>query len=269
MKGQRTERLIRTSARFLTCPSRQLSLTSLAEDFLVSKTVISDDVAIIDEAFSREGLGGIVVDRGRTGGASFVPRIASEIKETLLNDLVSLLNSEDRFLPGGLVYYSDILFNPHYALRLGYAMASLFSETRPDIVMTSEVKGIPLAIFTAHAMGIPLAVCRFRNRASDGSAVTVHYPTKNGEVKAMYMGTKQLTRGKKVLIVDDFMRGGSTAAGMLLVAREFGADVTGTGVFIVSSDPEEKAVSSYKALLRLDGVEKRQPKVSLWEEERI
>ncbi len=96
--------------------------------------------------------------------------------------------------------------------------------------------------------------------------MTVHYPAKNSEVKAMYMGTKQLTRGKRVLIIDDFMRGGSTAAGMLLVAKEFGAEVTGTGIFIVSSDPEEKAVSSYKALLRLDGVERRQPKVSLWED---
>jgi len=33
----------------------------------------------------------------------------------------------------------------------------------------------------------------------------------------------------------------------------------------VSSDPEVKVVSSYKALLRLDGVEKRQPMVTLWE----
>ncbi len=264
MRGQRTDRLIRTAARFLTCPSKQLSLTSLAEDFLVSKTVISDDVSIINEAFKREGMGGISVDRGRTGGASFLPKMAPEIQENLLNEIIGLLNNEERFLPGGLVYYSDILFNPHYALRLGHAMASLFSEMRPDVVMTSEVKGIPLALFTAHSMGIPLAVCRFRNRASDGSAVTVHYPTKNGEVRAMYMGTKQLERGKRVVIVDDFMRGGSTVAGMLLVAKEFGAEVAGTGIFLVSSDPQEKAVNSYKALLRLDGMDQRQPKVSMW-----
>lgn len=265
MRGQRTDRLIRTAARFLTCPSKQLSLTSLAEDFLVSKTVISDDVSIIDEAFKREGMGGISVDRGRTGGASFLPKMAPEIQENLLNEIIGILNNEDRFLPGGLVYYSDILFNPHYALRLGHAMASMFSEMRPDVVMTSEVKGIPLALFTAHSMGIPLAVCRFRNRASDGSAVTVHYPTKNGEVRAMYMGTRQLERGKRVVIIDDFMKGGSTVAGMLLVANEFGAEVAGTGIFLVSSEPQGKAVSSYKALLRLDGMDQRQPRVSLWD----
>ena len=270
MRGQRTERLIRTAARFLTCPSKQLSLTSLAEDFLVSKTVISDDVAIINEALTREGMGGINVDRGRTGGASFFPRMAPAVRDALLKEIMDILNMEDRFLPGGLVYYSDILFNPHFALRLGYAMASMFSETRPDIIMTSEVKGIPIAIFTAHALGIPLAVCRFRNRASDGSAVGVHYPsTKTGEVKAMYMWTKQLQRGKRVLIVDDFMRGGSTAAGMLLVAKEFGAEVAGIGVFMAASEPEQKAVSSWQALLRLDETENRQPRVSLWEEKTV
>ncbi|MDI9370163.1 MAG: pur operon repressor [Synergistaceae bacterium] len=266
MRGQRTERLIRIATRFLTCPSRQLSLTSLAEDFLVSKTVISDDVTIIDESLAKEGLGGITVDRGRTGGAFFVPRLDEDVKRGFLEDLVVLLNDEERFLPGGMVYYSDILFNPHFGLRLGYIMASLFSEMRPDIVMTSEVKGIPLALFTAHAMGIPLAVCRFRNRASDGSAVTVHYPTKNGEIKAMYMGTKQLSSGKKVVIIDDFMRGGSTAAGMLLVAKEFGVEVVGTGVFIVASEPSEKAVASYRALLRLESDEDGKPRMMISDE---
>ncbi|HCL79776.1 MAG TPA: pur operon repressor [Synergistaceae bacterium] len=265
MKGQRIERLIRMTSRFLCRPSGQISMTSLAERFQVSKTVVSDDVAMISDALTREGLGGISVDRGRAGGATFLPAMNAEARASLLEEMAGILNDEDRFLPGGLLYYSDILFNPHHTLRLGLAIKSLFDDVRPDIVMTSEVKGIPIAMFTAYAMGVPLAVCRFRNRASDGSAVAVHYPAKGGEVRAMYLGTKQLGRGKKVLIVDDFMRGGSTVAGMLLVAKEFGAEVTGTGIFMVSSDPGEKAVSTYRALLRLDGAETGRPRVSPWQ----
>ena len=143
-------------------------------------------------------------------------------------------------------------------------MASMFHGSAPDVVMTSEVKGIPLAMSTAFAMGIPLAVCRFRNRPSDGSAVAVHYPTKIGDVKTMYMSTKQLSRGNKVLIIDDFMRGGSTISGMLLVAKEFGAEVTGIGVFIVSSEPEIKSVNGFQALLRLDSIEKSAPELRIW-----
>lgn len=80
--------------------------------------------------------------------------------------------------------------------------------------MTTEVMNSSGALY-AHARRSCSLLSR--NRPSDGSAVAVHFPTKTGEVRAMYMGTKQLERGSRVLIVDDFMRGGSTAAGMLFV----------------------------------------------------
>ena len=56
MKSTRTERLIRMASRFLTLPSRQISLTEMSEQFEVSKTVISDDVTIIDKAFREEDI---------------------------------------------------------------------------------------------------------------------------------------------------------------------------------------------------------------------
>ena len=117
--------------------------------------------------------------------------------------------------------------------------------------MTSEVKGIPLGLATARAFGVPLAVCRFRNRASDGPAVCVHYPTQSGEVRSMYMGTKNLCSQDKILLIDDFMHGGSTAAGMAQVVHEFRAELLGIGVFIAMDEPEEKAVEDYHALLKL------------------
>lgn len=251
MKGQRTERLIKIASRFLTCPSHQFSLTSLAEDFNVSKTVISDDVSVIDEAINSEGLGQIRVDRGRTGGASLVPQLSSSRRLDLLGHIAEILSMDERMLPTGLIYYSDILFNPHYSWLLGLALASDFYDSRPDVVMTSEVKGIPLGMATAHALGVPLAVCRFRNRASDGPAVCVHFATQTGDVRSMYMGTKQLSQGDKVLVIDDFMRGGSTAAGMCQVVHEFKAELVGIGVFLSAVDPGQKAVKNYKALLNL------------------
>ncbi len=258
MKGQRTERLIRIASRFLAAPSNPLSLTALAEGFGVSKTVISDDVALVNSALTQEGYGRLVVDRGRTGGAFYIPDMAPQVREQFLGDIARTLNEPNRLLPGGLIYYADLLFNPAVADMLGQALASDFQESHPDIVMTSEVKGIPLGLASARALGVPLAVCRFRNRASDGPAVCVHYPTPNGEVRAVYMGTKQLSQSDRVLIIDDFMRGGSTAAGMCQVVREFQAQLVGIGTFMASAEPQEKAVDSYRSLLTLslDGDEK-------------
>ena len=67
MRGQRTERLVRLAAKFMLCPSKLISLTDLASKFNVSKTVISDDVEVINSAMGAEGFGQMQVDRGRSG----------------------------------------------------------------------------------------------------------------------------------------------------------------------------------------------------------
>lgn len=257
MRGHRAERLVRLAAKFMLTPSKLVSLTELASKFNVSKTVISDDVEVINSAMVAEGFGRMQVDRGRSGGARFIPLCTGEYRTSMLQEIAGRLTDEDRYLPGGLIYYSDLIFNPEIALFLGYATSSLFAGSRPDVVMTTEMKGIPIAMFAAYAMGVPLAVCRFRNRPSDGSAVGVHYPTANGDVKTMYIGTRQLKRGCRVLIVDDFMRGGSTSAGMLLMAKQFDAEVVGIGIFIASEEPVNKAVPTYRSLLTLSHKEGR------------
>jgi purine operon repressor len=254
MKGQRTERLVRIASRFMLGPSRHLSLTDLAQDFEVSKTVISDDMEIIDKAFSDEMLGGIEVDRGRSGGAYFVPRVGEDLRRRWLEQIAQVLSSPERSLPGGFVYYTDLIFDPRVASMLGLIMASRFSSLRPDTIMTSEVKGIPIAMFAAHALGVPLSICRFRNRPSDGPAVAVHFPTGAGDVRTMYMGTRQMGSSKRVLVVDDFMRGGSTVSGMLQMAKEFGSQVVGVGIFIAAQDPPKKSIPEYNALLTISGI---------------
>ena len=264
MRGKRTERLIRIASRMLLKPSKPLSLTETAAGFDVSKTLISDDIEIISEALKDEGVGSIVTDRGRSGGAYFMPAPSQERRTGKLEELASALSVAERLLPGGLVYYTDLLFEPEWASFLGFTMASMFEDKKANVVMTSEVKGIPVAFFTAYAMGVPLAVCRFRNRPSDGPAVGVHYPTGSGDVRTMYLGTRFLGHTSKVLIVDDFMRGGSTAYGMQLMAREFGAELAGVGIFISSSEPRTKAVSDYRSLLALS-VENGVPSVTVSE----
>lgn len=254
MRGQRTERLVRLAAKFMLTPSKLISLTDLAGKYNVSKTVISDDVEIINSAMAADGFGQMMVDRGRSGGARFIPVCTQERRAEILSGIAEILSDPERDLPGDLIYYSDLIFNPEIALSLGFAMASLFTGSAPDVVMTTEVKGIPVAMFAAYALGAPLAVCRFRNRPSDGSAVGVHYPTANGDVKTMYMGTRQIKKGARVLIIDDFMRGGSTAAGMLLMAKQFDANVVGTGIFIAAKEPEVKSVPDYRSLLTLSHV---------------
>ena len=135
MRGQRTERLVRLAAKFMMCPSKLVSLTDLATKFNVSKTVISDDVEVINSAMEAEGFGQMMVARGRSGGARFIPVCTPEYRRAFLTEIAEKLADPERNLPGGLIYYSDLIFNPESAILLGYCMASLFTETEPDVVM--------------------------------------------------------------------------------------------------------------------------------------
>lgn len=238
-------------SRFFATPSKGLSVTELAKEFKVSKTVISDDVSTINKGLEANGCGKMSVERGRLGGAKLLPICSNEYKNRVLDKIAKQLSGADRCLPGGLIYYSDVIFNPEISYQLGIVMASMFVDAAPDVVMTTEVKGIPIALFAAYALGCPLAVCRFRNRPTDGAAVAVHFPLANGDVRTVYMGTRQLSKGSRVLIIDDFMRGGSTVAGMQLMVRQFDAQTVGTGLFITDTMPEKKAIDEYKTLFNL------------------
>ena len=91
MRGQRTERLVRLAAKFMMCPSKLVSLTDLATKFNVSKTVISDDVEVINSAMEAEGFGQMMVDRGRSGGARFIPVCTPEYRRAFLTEIAEKL----------------------------------------------------------------------------------------------------------------------------------------------------------------------------------
>ena len=74
----------------------------------------------------------------------------------------------------------------------------------------------------------------------------------SSKVETMSLPRKAIKPNSKVIIIDDFMRGGGTIKGMIDLMHEFGAEVIGTGVFISTTKPEEKMVKDYISLIELD-----------------
>ena len=62
----------------------------------------------------------------------------------------------------------------------------------------------------------------------------------NSKVESMSLPRKAIKPDSKVIIIDDFMRGGGTIKGMMELMTEFGAEVIGTGVFISTSTARRK-----------------------------
>jgi purine operon repressor len=81
---------------------------------------------------------------------------------------------------------------------------------------------------TAHRLGLPLLIARRDARVTEGPALSITYlSATTGSVQNMSLPRRALRSGARVLIVDDFMRGGGTAKGLTDLVAEFDAVVAG------------------------------------------
>lgn len=71
----------------------------------------------------------------------------------------------------------------------------------------------------------------------------------------MELSKRSLKRGSKVLIVDDFMKGGGTVNGMKSLIEEFEAELVGITVFAESKFKGERAIDDYNSLLFVQDVD--------------
>ena len=110
-----------------------------------------------------------------------------------------------------------------------------------------------MALMTAKAMNLPLVIIRKNTKVSEGPTISMTYVTgSSSKIETMSLPSKALKPGSKVIIIDDFMRGGGTIKGMIELMKEFDTEVAGIGVFISTVQPENKLVSDYRSLLELD-----------------
>ena len=80
----------------------------------------------------------------------------------------------------------------------------------------------------------------------------------------MCLSTKAIKKGSKVLFIDDFMKAGGTAKGIIDLMQEFESEIVGVGVLMATKMPEEKVVNDFKTLLWLDTVDETTKEVNVY-----
>ena len=87
---------------------------------------------------------------------------------------------------------------------------------------------------------------------TEGTTTSMNYVSgSTNKINTMYLSRRINLEGKKVLIIDDFMKGGGTAKGMMNLMEEVGAVIIGPCVIFVTEEPNEKLVDNYLPLLRM------------------
>ncbi|UOF91809.1 pur operon repressor [Fodinisporobacter ferrooxydans] len=253
---RRSERIVRITEELLTHPYQIISLTDLAKRFEAAKSSLSEDLGIIREVLEMEGKGTLETQAGAFGGVRFIPGISNEEAVSFVKGLGRELATGDRVLPGGYLYMTDVLGRPDILDRAGRMFAERFGKHQVDVVMTVETKGIPLAIATSRYLHVSTVVVRRDQRVTEGSAVSINYVSGSGRrIQTMSLSRRSMPEHSRVLIVDDFMKAGGTAKGMIELLQEFRSEVVGVGVFMETAEPETKLVSNYVSVARLSKVD--------------
>lgn len=263
-KLQRNERVGAMLKVLSDHPGRIFTLNYFSQIFGAAKSSISEDIDIAQGLLGKFDFGQIQTLSGASGGIRYIPTVKAEGAGRIINSLCMELSSKDRILPGGYIYMLDIIYNPVRVSEIGGIFADRFHDKDVDYVLTVETKGIPLAFMTAKYLNVPLVIVRHYNEATDGSSVNINYVSGSSKrIQTMVLSLKSIRRNSRLLFIDDFMKGGGTAKGIIELAKEFDSQLVGIGVLIETATPEKKLVGDYFSLLTLKEVDEGQETIDI------
>ena len=257
MKLRRSERMVVISNYLINHPYELTSLNTFAEKYESAKSSISEDIVIIKRAFEE-------MEIGAGGGVIFTPSISDQESKEIVEDLCKQLSESDRILPGGYIYLSDLLSNPKILNRIGRIIAKAFRDKKIDAVMTVATKGVPLANAVANVLNVPFVIVRRDLKITEGSTVSVNYVSGSSgdRIEKMFLSKRSLKAGSRVLIVDDFLKGGGTINGMVSLLSEFDSELAGVAVF-ADNAATDREFFEHKSLLRVTNIDVKENKLSV------
>ena len=250
-KVKRNERLAVMTQILTASPNHIFTLSYFCELFSTAKSTVSEDVAILQETMKNFRLGQLETVTGAAGGVRYRPIGMQSSSREFIEGICEKLREPGRRLPGGYLYFSDILSTPELVQGMGTLIASQYYNANADFVLTMETKGIPVALMTAQALRIPLVIARRATKVYEGSAVNISYVSGSGSIESMALSRRAVKEGQRALIVDDFMRGGGTARGMIELMKEFNVSVAGICFVLALEEPKKRLIEGEKSLMLL------------------
>lgn len=261
-KWRRSERMVAMTKVLLENPRQLYTLGYFSGIFNSAKSSISEDLTIIKETLQTMGEGTLETIAGAAGGVKYIPISNPEKEREFLDNLALRLADAQRLLPGGYLYMTDIIYDPSVIAKLGNIFFTRFINQEPDYIVTVETKGIPLALMIAKSFNKPLVIIRADSKVTEGSALSINYVSGSSKkIGTMSLARRALPTDSKVIIIDDFMKAGGTAKGMVDLMKEFKAEVLGIGVLMDTLEPKEKLIDNYLGLLELVELDEKNKKV--------
>ena len=256
MKLQRSERIVVMTEYLLNNPNKLIPLTYFVTKFNQAKSSISEDIHIIKTGFKEENIGEVKTLAGVSGGVIFTPTLVEEDARKILDDFIEKISEGDRLLAGGYIFMSDIVGNPSLMNKLGRVIATVYKNKEIDAVVTVATKGIPVAYAIASILNKPVITIRRDNKVTEGTTVAINYVSgSTKKIETMILSKRSLNNHSKVLLVDDFMRGGGVLTGMESLMNEFDVEVIGKVILTQCYDSPREHENYYLYLSKIENID--------------
>lgn len=262
---KRTERVGAIIKVLTDNPNVTYSLSNFCDMFDAAKSSISEDIKSASSAIMLTGSGYLETIPGAKGGVKFVPDISDEEIKALQSEFIEKLSDSSRLLGGNFIYTSDLFYDTKLVQRIGMYFAKKFKNLEADYIATVETKGIPLAFSVAKYMGLPLVVARREAKISEGSTVSINYFSGSYDrIQKMSMSKRAIAPNSKIIVIDDFMRGGGSVSGIKEMAAEFDSEVINVGVAIAVRNVENRKIKDFASLVELGKVDYENKTIELF-----
>lgn len=139
--------------------------------------------------------------------------------------------------PGGVIIVNGFLnhrMDIDLIDKIGQEFYRIFADTKPDIILTAEASGIGIACLTARYFGCNIVFAKkssSKNMGDDTYTSLVRSFTR-GSVFEYRVDKRFLTKGQRVLIIDDFLADGQALGGLIDIVEKAGAQTVGAGICI-------------------------------------
>lgn len=256
MKLKRSERIVVMTEYLLNNPNKLIPLTYFVTKFNQAKSSISEDIHIIKTGFKEENIGEVKTLAGVSGGVIFTPTLVEEDARKILAEFIEKISEGDRLLAGGYIFMSDIVGNPSLMNKLGRVIATVYKNKEIDAVVTVATKGIPVAYAIASILNKPVITIRRDNKVTEGTTVAINYVSgSTKKIETMILSKRSLNNHSKVLLVDDFMRGGGVLTGMESLMNEFDVEVIGKVILTQCYDSPREHENDYLYLSKIENID--------------
>ncbi|KYH34355.1 Pur operon repressor [Clostridium tepidiprofundi DSM 19306] len=256
IKFNRNQRISCITKVLIDNPNKIINLNNFTKMFNAAKSTISEDIVIVREALNKLCMGKVETVAGASGGVKYIPQISSEESKEFVDELCEILKNPMRIIVGNFIYMTDILYDPYIITRAAVIIASKFAELEIDYVITVETKGIPLAFEVAKLLGVQLLIVRRDTKVTEGTTISINYISGSSKrIQTMSLSKRAIKKGSKCIFIDDFMKAGGTANGIINLLKEFESEVLGMGVLIDDVTTQHKLVGEYISLIDFKGID--------------